>query len=64
MINIYNTNSYEALPNIADNAYELAIVDPDYGIYSEKNFLRIKNKIKREFQEVGMFMSDELIKKL
>ena len=38
MINLYNSDCMEALKGMADNQYDLAIVDPPYGIGQNFNF--------------------------
>lgn len=35
-INIYLGDSLEAMRNMGDKVYDLAIVDPPYGIFSSK----------------------------
>ena len=48
MINIYNMDCLEAMSKMEDNAFDLAIVDPPYGINVDKMTLgNGKNKINR-----------------
>jgi site-specific DNA-methyltransferase (adenine-specific) len=46
MINLYNKDCMEAMKDMADNQYDLAIVDPPYGInadvYAHKNGINCK----------------------
>eukprot|EP00918_Siedleckia_nematoides_P037459 GHVU01081232.1.p1 GENE.GHVU01081232.1~~GHVU01081232.1.p1 ORF type:complete len:218 (+),score=24.36 GHVU01081232.1:1051-1704(+) len=49
MINIYNKDCLEAMKLMQDNQFDLAIVDPPYGIdYSGEDGLISKGKIKRK----------------
>ena len=36
MINIYNQDCFEAMKEMSDNQFDLAIVDPPYGISADK----------------------------
>ena len=38
MINLYNEDSLQALRKMKDNSFELAIVDPPYGIANREKF--------------------------
>lgn len=43
-INVYNRDCLEAMKEMSDNAYELAIVDPEYGINVNHNMGRRKGQ--------------------
>lgn len=46
MINLYNTDCMQALRQMSDNQYDLAIVDPPYGINTKNPFSGgLKNRI-------------------
>ena len=46
MINLYNADSMQALRQMSDNQYDLAIVDPPYGINTQNPFSGgLKNRI-------------------
>lgn len=39
MINIYNKDCLEAMKEMSDNQFDLAIVDPPYGIDADKKIV-------------------------
>ncbi len=70
IINWFNEDSYEAIKNMPDNAYELAIVDPPYQIGNSavtgagKLRNRTLNQSARKLKEWDIAPSDEYFKEL
>ena len=44
MIELYNMDCMEAMKDMPDNAFDLAIVDPPYGINAEQGTNRASRK--------------------
>jgi site-specific DNA-methyltransferase (adenine-specific) len=57
-INLYNCDNMEFMKNIPDNYYDLAIVDPPYGINAAKEKFTPKNKTWNGKKKVGYKSKD------
>lgn len=61
MINLYNQDCLEAMKKMDDNSYELAIVDPPYGINIAKWDSRDKKPTKEYFVELFRVSKHQII---
>jgi len=59
MINLYNTDCMPALANMKDNAYDLAIVDPPFGIGIDK---KANNNANVKFNKSATYCKDYGVK--